>query len=136
MYVIEGRLRHKTFFREDLLQSYLPLGSLSRLAVSRSRSGKASALLGNNVALQFSIIVILKSQQGLLYIKPKTRTTTRVGVKENVGLHGIPPSVGSLCASVCYFRWSPELDDINICKLLPPFFLTIKSVLLLLTINQ
>lgn len=77
-----------------------------------------------------------ESQQGLLCIKPKTRNTTRVGVKENVGLYGIPPSVGSLCASVCYFRWSPELDDVNICKLLPPFFLTIKRVLLLLTINQ
>lgn len=130
------KTRTRDIFREDLLQSYLPLGSLSRLAVSRSCLGKASALLGNSVALQFSIIIILKSQQGLLCIKPKTRTTTRVGVKENVGLHGIPPSVGSLCASVCYFRWSPELDDVNICKLLPPFFLTIKSVLLLLTINQ
>lgn len=136
MSVTEGRLGRETLFREDLLQSSLPLGLLSSCAVSRSRSGKAWVPLGNNVALQFSIIVILKSQQGLLCIKPKNRTTTRVGVKENVGLHGIPPSVGSLWASVCYFRWSPELDDINICKLLPPFFLTIKSVLLLLTINQ
>lgn len=55
--------RRKTRTRDtlqgNLLQSYLPLGLLSRLAVNRSRSGKASALLGNNVALQFSIIIIL-----------------------------------------------------------------------------
>lgn len=33
--------------------------------------------------------MILKLQQGLLCIEPETRNTTRVGVKENVGLCGI-----------------------------------------------